>query len=36
MLVLRDPEVARSIAAPEIRRLVEQRFLPQFQGASRE
>jgi len=27
MLVLRDPEAARSIATPEIRRLVEQRFL---------
>ena len=27
MLVLRDPENAGSIAAPEIRRLVEQRFL---------
>jgi hypothetical protein len=27
MLVLRDPEATRSIAAPEIRRLVEQRFL---------
>jgi len=27
MLVLRDPEVAGSIAAPEIRQLVEQRFL---------
>jgi hypothetical protein len=27
MLVLRDPEATRSIVAPEIRRLVEQRFL---------
>lgn len=27
MLVLRDPEVARRIVAPEIRQLVEQRFL---------
>ena len=27
MLVLRDPEATRSIAAPEIRRIVEQRFL---------
>jgi hypothetical protein len=27
MLVLRDPEAARSIVAPEIRRQVEQRFL---------
>jgi len=27
MLVLRDPEATRRIAAPEIRRLVEQRFL---------
>ena len=27
MLVLRDPEATRRIAAPELRRLVEQRFL---------
>ena len=27
MLVVRDPEVARRIVAPEIRQLVEQRFL---------